>query len=330
MVNDSRKDPDLEGTSVDLGDDLLEKTAVWTRQLRPELESRASGGLSESTSDPAVPKRPSEDARQKQDKDPNKDPHDQLHSARILINEGLYEEAKKVLRQVRVRHPEELRARDMLEEIHAIELKQIFGEDHAPRARRRNTVAEIDPDEVLAGLDRDLQLRLEEDNRPLSPLFDDEKFIREYADRLDRELVGLGARDRIDLGIAFLEMNLFEVAIRQFQAAHRAFLQDPAGHARDLLVCAGLIAHATIAAGRAFEATMQIQSVLRDSDVSLEDKLDFIYLMGRAYEQLAKPEVAAQWYVEVRKIDPHYRDAARRLKSVEEAASRSGGGAGPG
>ena len=313
MTNDSRKSRDPEATSVDLGEDLLEKTAVWTGQLRPEPAPPSPPVTSDS---PRVPKAA---------EDPPLDADDQLHSARILVNEGLYEEAKKVLRQLRIRNPGELRARDMLEEIHAAELRQIFGEDHAPRARKRDAAAEIDPDEVLAGLDRDLQLKLEEDNRPLSPLFDDEKSIQEYADRLDRELAGLGGRDRIDLGIAFLEMNLFEVAIRQFRAAHRAFLQDPSAHARDLLVCAGLIAHATIAAGRAFEATMQIQSILRDSDVPLEDKLDFIYLMGRAYEQLGKADVAAQWYVQVRKIDPHYRDTVRRLKLIEEGAAGNGG-----
>jgi hypothetical protein len=110
----------------------------------------------------------------------------------------------------------------------------------------------------------------------------------------------------VDLGIAFLEMGLYDLAARQFKAAGR----DP----DQIHATTGLHAYALILAGRPFEATLVLEPMLGDSELKAADKIDFMYLMGRAYERLMKPDVAAHWYEQVAELEPHYRDSQERLR----------------
>src|SRR5437899_2675476 len=64
------------------------------------------------------------------------DADDEYASAKILLGEGLLEEAKKVLRRILVRDAQYTPAILALREIHESELKQIFGDGPQPRRRR--------------------------------------------------------------------------------------------------------------------------------------------------------------------------------------------------
>jgi tetratricopeptide (TPR) repeat protein len=110
------------------------------------------------------------------------------------------------------------------------------------------------------------------------------------------------------MGIAFLEMGLYDLAARQFRPA----LSSPEHE----VTANGLLAYALILAGRPFEATLCIEPVLGDSEVPREEKVDFLYLMGRAQERLGKPELARQWYERAREIEPSYRDAEERIRAL--------------
>src|SRR4051812_7771187 len=85
------------GTSVDLGEDLLESTNTQSPiQTKPEILDHQI--------------------------------EDQYESARILANEGLVEEAKKVLRRIILLDPAHVAARKKLQEIQSQEMKNIFQE----------------------------------------------------------------------------------------------------------------------------------------------------------------------------------------------------------
>ncbi len=308
MSQDRKTNPtsDLgeEGTRIDLGDDLLERTAMLQREPTP-VAPKAEG--LDPHPDPPVPEEP---PPLTQDQIP-----DQLESARILSGEGMTEDAKRLLRKIILVDPSSVAARKMLDQIHETELRQIFGDtDPGPRrplGKRTEKVQEIRAELVMQELDRDLKLGVFEG---LS-LFKEPGALAELASVLDREYEGARPVDRLDIGIAFLEMEVFDIAIRQFRVAVRDLASNPDAATVDLMVSAtSLLAYSLIQGGKAFEATIELQGLLRDSELMPERKLELIYLMGRAHEALSKPELARQWYEQAAEIDPGYRDLYEKLR----------------
>ncbi len=261
MTGKKRDSP--EGTRVDLGEDLLEPTRV-TGVGSPLLPSVGD-----------------------------------FESARILLNEGLTEEAKKILRNLLIVKPKDVGARELLHEIQEAELKQIFGEsrDRKPRGGT-GSEQEVDAEELIRNLDRDLELGDSLGER--MSLFQEGREMAKFAEKLDQDLAGISSRDRIDIGIAFLEMGLYGIAAKQFKAASTV----------------SLLAYALILDGKSFEAILNLQPELRDAEAAPESsaKVELVYLMGRAYEALGQSDLASQWYKRTHEIEPFYRDVTERLK----------------
>ena len=83
------------------------------------------------------------------------------------------------------------------------------------------------------------------------------------------------------------------------------------------LASRGLQAQALVLAGRPFEAVMVIEPMLRDTDLTSDERLDFVYWMARASEGLGKSAEALQWYRQAKETDPHYRDVSARIRFLE-------------
>lgn len=308
-----------ERTRVDLGEDLLEKTAL-------RIESPPG----------APPPAPVEQEVAEEELAINS-VEDGLQSARILMNEGFLEEAKKILRRVLLMDSRCAIARTRLEEIHELELKQIFSEGDSRRPRlpsfRRKKdpedISKVNSEKVMRELDRDLRLGVFPGNDSTGigvaelSLFKDREGMEKFAADLDRSMGGASARDRMDMAVAFLEMGLFDLAIRQLRIAVR----DP-----DFLLAASvLLSTALIMADRPFEATVALEPLLLDTEHSVESKLECFYLMGRAHEGLRKPGAAIPYYQQVVGIEPLYRDAGERLRlCVAAIPPIRGSGGGPG
>lgn len=272
------KPEQFEATKVDLGEDLLLEESQVSIQEEPLIKKGDSI-------------------------------EDELASAQILIAEGLTDEAKKILRKILIQDPHYLAAKQRLDEIHEIELKQIFREEDAFPKRRDKTqtkTSHVNSDEIMRKLDRDLQLGIFSERIELE-LFQNKEALEAFTAQLEKEFSGTSAQDRVDLGIGFLEMGLYDLAARQFRSA----IQDP-GFA---LTANSLLAYTLVLANRPFEAVLLIEPILEDSELSREEKIHFLYLMGRAHERLMKPQVATQWYLQVKEIDPAYRDIEERLRA---------------
>lgn len=272
-------------TSIDLGDDLLDKTAITSHDDAATQEALPSEPL------------------------PIESPEDGLASAKILMNEGLLEEAKRVLHRVLVIEPSNARAKRMLADVHDRELQQIFSDTPKRkgilddlRLNRRTWIDQRSSDQILKELDRDLGLGLLEslDSGDQAP---------EWAHSLDRDLADLDPRSRIDVAIAFLEMGLNESASRILSIAMTE--PGPMG-----FVASCLYATAKIAAKDGFSAALALEPVVSDPEISSSDKIEVFYLLGRAAELTANRSLAMQWYGEVIRVDTDYRDAAERLNRL--------------
>lgn len=289
MKNDSE-----QATRIDLGDDLLEATRV---DSRPQAESGPVLDLS-----------------------------DQIQSAKILIAEGLLDEAKKILRKILITDPKHVIARQFLEEIHEKELKHLLGDStrrkflHS-KDQKREVSSEALTDQVIRQLDHDLRLGIFKSDSDLQS-------ARAYADRIDCEFPGLTGQNRLDLGIAFSEMGLYEIAVRQFKAASQSFFQESQqhgliseGYSEKVLEATALLAQTLISAVRPYEAVQLLQTFLGDIFIAPESKIEFIYLIGLAYEVMNELELASYWYEQTTRIDPDYRDIEIRLDRIRRIRS---------
>src|SRR4051812_10811511 len=118
-------------TRVDLGDDLLGTRSVSKDEASSEKNS------------------------------PPESVDELLLNSKILVNEGLFEDAKKTLRRVLRMDPANLSARDRLEEIQKIEIKRLLGQEENAggflRAKKKKTEPALEDGESVAlALERDL------------------------------------------------------------------------------------------------------------------------------------------------------------------------------
>ncbi|OFZ78793.1 MAG: hypothetical protein A2583_09700 [Bdellovibrionales bacterium RIFOXYD1_FULL_53_11] len=291
----SEKDEGTVGTRIDLGDDLLDKPAELPAMIK-------TTGKDKDTLD------------------------EHVKDAGILMAEGLIEEAKKILRHVMVSDPVNNAAREKLGEIHEEELKQIFGESES-RGRRKRAANEfssfVDVDAVLRKIDSELGLdAIAEGDAAASErlslsLFGSREVMEKFGASIENTMRDATARDRMDVGIAFLEMGLGAFAAAQFKIA--------AKDAELSVASAALHAYALISCGRAFDAILEIEPVLRDSELSRDDRIYFLYLMGLASEGLGRSGEAAAWYAQVRELDPYFRDVSDRIRIVKRRQEAAAG-----
>jgi len=198
--NDTRNE-----TRIDLGDDLLEKTAILNapdnisnREIDPVLKSLNIKAVTLENLD------------------------DILTSAKILQGENLFEDAKKLLHQILILSPDHPEAKKLLNEIHDTELQQIFGKSTPPPSRPPINSDHFDPDVLIHHLDQDLGLGIFNETKiqlNQFSLIQNPEELNAYCDQLEQDLGQSPAQDWIDLGIGFLEIDLYSVASRLFAGA---------------------------------------------------------------------------------------------------------------
>ena len=290
-------------THVDLGEDLLEKTAFI-----PGLT--ASKAHVPSPLDIPAGESGSID--------------DLLHSAKILVDEGLIEDAKKILHRILIIDSSNKMALEAINRIQKEELKYLLRED-ATRQRtpqrkpqRKQEIQEVDPEKLMRKLDQDLGLGIFAQNFPVAlasdlSLFQNPEEMAAFSLKLEKNLVGANIQDWVDLGIAFLEMDFYQIAARLFTGVCRKIDSEMQ---RDQSISAtSLLALSLILLGRPFEAISKLQPLLRDGEIKADQKIEIYYLMGRTYESLDKSEFALHFYHQVMEIDACYRDVKYRVRN---------------
>jgi tetratricopeptide (TPR) repeat protein len=224
-----------------------------------------------------------------------------LENARILMNEGLLDDAKRILHRIIVIEPRNLQAKRLLEDIHDLELKEIFLDAPKRRGVFRNSLlrsdsfeTKLDTLEIIKKLDADLELNflVEASKKPIYVVDED-----------------LTPNDHIDIGIGFFEIGLMDSAIRHFQKA--------LSESEDPYVPACLLAQTYIHEGKGFDATQILEPLLSQEDLTIEDKIEVYYLLGRSYALMNDYTRASQWFGEVIRINSDYRDSAERLMQLQ-------------
>ncbi len=259
-----------DSTRVDLGDDLLQTKSVNRPLAEPGVEEL-------------------------------------LVNSKIQITEGFFDDAKVTLRLVLRMDPANITARERLEEIQNIEIRRLLGKEEIPRSsflRSKNKKSKEEKhsaEEILHDLEKEVGA-----SKPIeSELFKTPVEMSLFLSGLEGLCVGATPQDRIDLGIGFLSMELFEVAIKQFEVAAKT-----SGYERK---ARGLLATTYVAQSKFYEALVELESLIADQSIPAEEKIDFGYLAGVSEEGLKNYESAVRWYHAVNQIDPEYRDVKERM-----------------
>jgi tetratricopeptide (TPR) repeat protein len=275
--------------SLDLGDDLLEPTSIIARQ---------------------PPSQPF-------------DLDDRLQSAGILIQEGLIQDAKQVLHKVLIHQPDEPRALSLLADIRNREMKELLhlGPKRHIIGGRESTetsgvLAAQEVEQVIQNLETDLQkLGFQFGLKPdqAREALQDPALFEGFCAKIEEQLSGASSQDWIDLGVAFIEMELDDIAARWFHLALQTIdLSGPDVQAQ-VISATGLLATVLIQSGKALEASCRLEPLVRDSDIRAEDKIELFYLMARSYELQGKEQMALELFRHVASLDPAYRDVESRL-----------------
>ena len=224
---------------------------------------------------------------------------DEVESARILLQEGLYEEAKKILYRALILSPHFKKAQEILSQIQKKELDQIL--DSHPRPQAKSSFE--DPDEVIRKLNDDLGLELGRES--IDPHLENWNYSAE-----------LSGKDHFDLGVAFFEMGCFRDAIRELQKSIRVVRQEFTDLGELGVSALALCAECFLGLNEAFEAKMILEPAISDAELQHEEKTPLYYLMGRVEEALGNRSEAKAWYGKVLLTDSFYRDAAFRVKTL--------------
>jgi tetratricopeptide (TPR) repeat protein len=236
-------------------------------------------------------------------------PEDEVESARILVREGLVEEAKKTLYKVLAYKPDFRPALEILKQIEAIELKELFRESPLGSSRKKNPVME-DIDSLIESLDRDLGLGLNAD--VASPDANQEIWNAV----VDSNSADLDSQARFDLGVAFYEMGCYADALRELYRAEKKIRIEQTFLGKTGLAVASLISQCLVQVGRAYEAKAYLEPILTEPDLKHEDKLVLYYSMGLTEQALGHPKNAIGWFQKISETDSDFRDVQIRLRQL--------------
>jgi len=141
---------------------------------------------------------------------------------------------------------------------------------------------------------------------------DFEEMLEKFKLGISRSVEETDFDSHYDLGIAFREMGLVDEAITAFQKATRG---------------GGYRIRASEALGECFiekeqpaVAATVLDRIVAESGLNDDALVGVFYLLGRAAEEMDKPEKAAGYYQRVIAVDTGFRDAAERLSSLTKAA----------
>jgi len=130
-----------------------------------------------------------------------------------------------------------------------------------------------------------------------------------------------------NLGLAYKEMDLFEEALEEFQAA--AGLVDPDDGTPRYLQCCNLLGHCFIQKGVPQLAVKWFNKGFNTPGASEDERQALRYELAAAYEQVGDVDRAIELFTEVYGINVSYRGVKERLRELKARANGENGKAAP-
>lgn len=135
-----------------------------------------------------------------------------------------------------------------------------------------------------------------------------EELFEEFKRGVDEQISEDDHETHYDLGIAYKEMGLLNEAVSEFKRA----MSDRSR----FLECATLIGSCLTEAGQLEEVTAHFEDALARNDLSEDETLAFRYELAIGYQNLGDTEKALANFMEVRSINPGYRDLESHIEAL--------------
>lgn len=228
-------------------------------------------------------------------------PNDEVASAKILFQEGLIDEAKKVLFRVLMKVPNFKPAIALLAQIQLKEEKLLL--DDESEALNRKPSRPDDRNAIEQKLFQDLGLESDSSkNTPHSETWISVETIR--------------PEEYYDLGVAFFEMDCFLDAIRELRKAEKRIRLEGSFLGSLGVAVVALIAECLHKNGDSFQAKAYLAPVLSEPEIRHEEKIILFYVMGLIDSALGNLQESKAWFQKVINQEPDFRDAAFRLQTL--------------
>lgn len=234
-------------------------------------------------------------------------PESDLAQIDFFLEQSLYEDALKALRELESRYPDdpELGIRRM-----ALKSKGVLLEELAPTA--------ADPEDLFGDEDHyiDLAQELEQELAEEEAMVEEatgrgqdeaelEEVFREFQKGVAEQLSEEDSDTHFNLGIAYKEMGLLPEAIREFQVASR--------DAVFFVECCSMIGVCYVEQGLWDQAASWYSKALDAPELSQASVLALTYDLANAVEGGGNVERALELFNQIHRIDPSFRDTTHRI-----------------
>lgn len=221
-----------------------------------------------------------------------------LEEADFFVAQGLYEEARAILRDSHGAHPRNQLISDKLHEIDEIA---------APYEQPRSlTPPRDDLSFVLAAqLADDLGQAERQERDAGSDELDIENVFAQFKKGVEKQVALEDTETHFDLGIAYKEMGLVQDAIAEF----RLCLANP----HKQCIAHTMVGLCQLEKGDVADAIGSFKKGLYVEHKTDREELGLYFELGRAYELLHDPKEAIYYFEKVRKRDPAFRNVNDRI-----------------
>lgn len=291
---------------------------------RPSAESAEtsfSGILEESVAEERVEAPPQE----------GEDLQEQFDEVEFYVQQGLTEEAVKILKEILEKYPDNKTAKERLAQLEVREeIKPTVIEEPLPKEAE---VPSQETDVVSEGefdLAKELENELIEEGVPLQEeqLVEEmprqisaEEVLREFKSKVATVISEEDADTHYDLGIAYKEMGLLDEAISEFT------ISSASPHKKN--ESNNMIGLCYRDKGNFAEAEKYFKLVLQSPEITQDFSKGVLYELARVYEENGEIKNAIEIFEKIIAIDPGFRDVSERLtnlRSMPEKMKEEPGG----
>jgi len=237
---------------------------------------------------------------------PARDLQSELEEAEFYLQQGLFDEAERVCRDLLQEYPDSEECQKKLEDV--LSRTEDKESERDASAELHNLAAEVleegFPDLVLDSLDNILG----DDLTELDDLLDISEGSRVFRTDVDDQIAADDMESHYNLGIAYREMGLFDDAISEFGKAQA----DPSR-----VVACQILKGLCYAEKGEFEKSEEAYKTALDVPTIDEgQKLSLYYELGMLYENFQRPDEALAMYQLVSGADPQFRDIEEKLANI--------------
>ncbi len=211
---------------------------------------------------------------------------------------------------------EEMRKRAEEEILEDLLMEKESAQEPAPPAER----ASVQPPDLkelgleFSDLTSDFEqelLRVETVREPRTEA-EDESWVQtltQFKQKVEQLIPEEDAATHYNLGLAYMQMDLLDEAITEFQKAARQ---------REYALEANVqLAECFIRKGLPEAAIRTLQRILEMGNLSESTEQHVKYMLATLYEEVGELDQAYELYLQVYAVDPNYQDVAERLKQME-------------